>query len=125
MERLVAVTRMYVPEIGQTDATERAAALNAGLSVPDTADAPRYARIRGHLPAVVLEWGEEIVTVAEPTTLAAVDAAAAQLQQAADDAEAVSATPSIDMSLNEAGNLVTVVVEFPDGTTKTGVVPLT
>jgi hypothetical protein len=117
---------MYVPEIGQTDAAARAAALNAGLSVPDTADAPRYARIRGQLPCVVLEWGEEIVVVAEPTDLAAVDAAAALLQQAADDAEAaaVPAGPPVTLSLNEAGNLIIVAVEYSDGTVRTGAVPL-
>lgn len=122
----MAVTRMYVPEIGQTDAAARAATLNAGLSVPDTADAPRYARIRDQLPCVVLEWGEEIVVVAEPTTLAAVDVAAAQLQQAADDAEAAttSSQPPITLSLNEAGNLITVLVEYPNGEIKTGIVPL-
>lgn len=120
------VTRMYVPEIGQTDAAERAAALNAGLSVPDTADAPRYARIRDELPAVVLEWGEEIVVVAEPTTLEAVDAAAAQLQQAADDAEAAQTPPGpqISLELNEAGSQIVVVVQSDDGTIRTGVVSL-
>lgn len=120
------VTRMYVPELGQTDAAERAAALNAGLSVAETADAPRYARIRDHLPAVVLEWGEEIVVVDEPTTLAAVDAAAAQLQQIADAAEA-PATPTIPpltLSLNEEGQQIEIAVTMPDGSTRTGAVPL-
>lgn len=118
---------MYVPEIGQADAPERAAALNAGLSVAETADAPRYARIRDQLPCVVLEWGEEIVTIAEPTTLAAVDAAAAQLQQAADDAEAASAgpqSPPLTLSLNEEGEQIEITVTMPDGTTRSGALPL-
>lgn len=119
------VTRMYVPELGQTDAAERAAALNAGLSVAETADAPRYARIRDQLPAVVLEWGEEIVVVAEPTTLAAVDAAAAQLQQIADDAEAPPPVgPRLSLDYDQEVGLFTVVVAYPDGTVRTGAIPL-
>jgi len=120
----MAVTRMYVPEIGQSDAAARAAALNAGLSVADTADAPRYHMIKGHLPAVVLENGEQIVAISEPTTLAAVDQAASDLAALTPDIQAGAAAPPISLSLNEAAELIVVEVKMPDGSTKTGVVPL-
>lgn len=90
---MATVTRMYVPKADQTDAKQRAAALNAGLSVAETADAPRYASIRGAVPCVVLEWGEMIDGVPEPTDLATVDAAAADMQKIADEAEATAAVP--------------------------------
>lgn len=113
---------MYVPEIGQSDAAARAAALNAGLSVADTADAPRYHMIKGHLPAVVLENGEQIVAISEPTTLAAVDQAAADLDALTPPAP--EAQPQIGISYDETVGLVTVEVTFTDGSVKTGIVPL-
>lgn len=120
----MAVTRMYVPEIGQTDAAARAAALNAGLSVPDTADAPRYRMIQGRLPAVVLENGEAIVAISEPTTLAAVDQAAADLAALTPEPEVVPDQPQIGLSYDESIGLLTVNVTFSDGSVKTGAVPL-
>jgi len=120
----MAVTRMYVPEIGQSNAAARAAALNAGLSVADTADAPRYRMIKGHLPAVVLENGEQIVAISEPTTLAAVDQAAADLEALTPEPEPASTAPPINLALNEAAELIVIEVEMPDGSIRTGVLPL-
>lgn len=99
----MSIGRMYVPSDGQLDGPSRAAALNAGLSVTETADAPRYAAIKPQLPCVVLEYGGTIVTIAEPTTLAVVDAAAAQLQAQADaDAQTAANQQTIQQAARTA-----------------------
>lgn len=119
------VTRMYVPQIGQSDAAARAAALNAGLSVAETANAPRYRAVGGQLPAVVLENGEQIVVIHEPTTLAAVDQVAADLAALDPPApEPLAPQPQVALTYQESIGTLTVNVVFPDGTTKTAMVPL-
>lgn len=119
------VTRMYVPAAGQADGKARSAALNAGLSVPETAEAPRYRAIGGQLPAVVLENGELIVVLPEPTTLAVVDQAAADLEALTPPAEIPpSDEPQMAIAVDEDSGLLTVTATYADGTVKTGVVPL-
>lgn len=88
----MAITRMYVPAPDQPDARARAQALATGLSVPETADAPRYKAIRSSLPCVVLEYGDLLIVLAEPTTPQAVNDAMAQLEAVALDIQAAAAT---------------------------------
>lgn len=123
----MAVTRMYVPAAGQADAKVRADTLGAGLSVAETANAPRYRAIGGQLPAVVLENGEQIVVLPEPTTLAVVDQAASDLEALTPPADIVPGTdqPQMSIAVDETSGLLTVTAAYADGTVKTGVVPLT
>ncbi len=103
----------YIPGAGQTDAAERATAL--GLPLGTTAQAAGYGNPA--VPCAVCDHNGAVVITPEPTTFAEVWAAH-------DALVAGVGAPPISLELNEAGNQISVVVKFSDGSTRTGVVPL-
>jgi hypothetical protein len=71
----MSIAHFYIPSPGQSDGAARAAALNANLAPAWMANEPRYASRITTVPCVVCDHGDDIVVIAEPTTLAAVNAA--------------------------------------------------
>jgi len=71
----MSIKHFYVPAPGQTNAEERAIALEALLADTAIASSPRYVDRIPSLPAVVCDHGDDIVVIPEPTTLAEVRAA--------------------------------------------------
>ena len=66
---------MYFPAPGQTDAAERAAALDVVLVPEELANDLRYASKITTLPCVVCDHGDDIAVIPEPTTVEEVRAA--------------------------------------------------
>lgn len=71
----MSISHFYIPSPGQPDGAARATALGVALAPAWLANEERYAsRITG-VPCVVCDHGDEIVVLAEPTTVAAITAA--------------------------------------------------
>lgn len=103
----------YIPSPGQADAAARAAAL--GLPLGTTGQAADYGNPT--LPCAVCDHDGAVVITAEPTTFEAVWAAHDALTLGA-------AMPPLSLSLNEGGEQIEIAVKMPDGSIRTGAVPL-